>query len=100
MLDSFHFRRNSLNYAQGYPLLVFAFSFLGLLLSAGIGRSLSKRLPMEAETHEDFKVIQAATLTLLGLIIGFSFSMALGRYDQRKNCEATEVNAIGAEYVS
>jgi hypothetical protein len=25
--------------------------------------------------------------------------MALGRYDQRKNCEAAEANAIGTEYV-
>jgi hypothetical protein len=36
---------------------------------------------------------------LLGLIIGFTFSMAVGRYDQRKNYEAEEANAIGTEYV-
>jgi hypothetical protein len=94
-----YFQRNLVNSANDYPLIVFALSFLGLLFSAWIGRSLSKRLPMEAETHEDFKVIQAATLTLFGLIIGFSFSMASGRYDQRKHCEAVEANAIGAEYV-
>ena len=41
----------------------------------------------------------AATLTLLGLIIGFSFSMAISRYDQRKNYEEAEANAIGTEYV-
>lgn len=46
-----------------------------------------------------FGVIEAATLTLLGLIIGFTFSMALGRYDQRKNYEEEEANAIGTEYV-
>jgi hypothetical protein len=38
-------------------------------------------------------------LTLLALIIGFSFSMAVGRYDQRKNYEEEEANAIGTEYV-
>jgi hypothetical protein len=43
-------------------------------------------------------VVPAATLTLLGLIIGFSFSMAINRYDQRKNYEEAEVNAIGTEY--
>jgi hypothetical protein len=53
----------------------------------------------EAEAREDFGVIQAATLTLLGLIIAFSFSMGLGRYDQRKNYEEAEANAIGTEYV-
>jgi hypothetical protein len=82
-----------------YPRIVFAISFLGLLLSAWIGKSFSKRREaLKAETSEGFGVIQAATMTLLGLIIGFSFSMALGRYDQRKNCEAAEANAIGTEY--
>ena len=41
----------------------------------------------------------AATLTLLGLIIGFSFSMATERYDLRKSYEEAEANAIGTEYV-
>jgi hypothetical protein len=38
-------------------------------------------------------------LTLLALLIGFSFSMAVSRYDQRKNYEEAEANAIGTEYV-
>ena len=49
--------------------------------------------------RQDFSIIQGATLTLLGLIIGFTFSMALNRYDQRKNLEEEEANAIGTEYV-
>ena len=44
-------------------------------------------------------MVLSATLTLLGLLIGFSFSMAIGRYDQRKNYEEEEANAIGTEYV-
>lgn len=44
-------------------------------------------------------MVQAATLTLLGLIIGFSFSMAVSRYDQRKAYEEEEANAIGTEYL-
>lgn len=44
-------------------------------------------------------MVVTATLTLLGLIIGFSFSMAIGRYDQRKNYEEAEANAIGTEWV-
>jgi len=49
--------------------------------------------------RDDFGIILAATLTLLGLIVGFTFSMALGRYDQRKNYEEEEANAIGTEYL-
>lgn len=49
--------------------------------------------------REDFGMILAAALTLLGLIIGFSFSMAINRYDQRKILEEAEANAIGTEYL-
>ena len=45
------------------------------------------------QSHEDFGVVLAATLTLLGLIIGFIFSMAINRYDQRKTYEEAEANA-------
>jgi hypothetical protein len=49
--------------------------------------------------RHEFGLILAATLTLLGLLIGFSFSMAASRYDQRKNLEEAEANAIGTEYL-
>jgi hypothetical protein len=38
-------------------------------------------------------------LTLLGLLVGFAISMAVSRYDQRKNYEEAEANAIGTEYL-
>ena len=83
-----------------YPWLVFALSFITMWLSAWIGRSfLGRRYKLNEEMREDFNVILTATLTLLGLIIGFSFSMAISRYDQRKNLEEEEANAIGTEYV-
>jgi hypothetical protein len=83
-----------------FPLLVFVLSFAVLWLSTLVGDSFRKWLrPLEEEERHDFGVIQAATLTLLGLIIGFTFSMAVSRYDQRKNYEAAEANAIGTEYV-
>jgi hypothetical protein len=69
-----------------YPLLVFAISFIALWLSGWIGWSFRRRQgAQDAELREDYGFILAATLTLLGLIIGFSFSMATTRYDQRKN---------------
>ena len=54
---------------------------------------------LREEERADFGVVLSATLTLLGLLIGFSFSMAVSRYDQRKNLEEAEANAIGTEYV-
>jgi len=81
------------------PFLVFLFSFVVLWLSARSGALFRKRHPLEEDLRHDLEVVVAAVLTLLGLIIGFSFSMATSRYDQRKNCEEAEANAIGTEYV-
>jgi len=51
------------------------------------------------DKRADFDLVRAATLTLLGLIIGFTFQMAISRYDQRKTYEREEANAIGTEYL-
>ena len=85
---------------KDYPLLLFALSFFAMTLSAWIGASISKRRRiLTSEEREDLGIIQAATLTLLGLIIAFTFSMALERYSQRKNYEEAEANSIGTEYL-
>jgi hypothetical protein len=89
-----------MNNITHYPLFVFLVSFIALWLSSVLGRYFRQRQRgLDKEMHEDFGIILAATLTLLGLIIGFSFSMATSRYDQRKNYEEAEANAIGTEYV-
>ncbi|WP_144148618.1 hypothetical protein [Paraburkholderia sp. BCC1884] len=83
-----------------YPALIFIVALLAMWLSARFGAVLLRRYKkIEDDAREDFGVIQAATLTLLALLIGFTFSMAVGRYDQRKNYEEEEANAIGTEYV-
>jgi hypothetical protein len=75
-------------------------TFLVLWFAAWVGLKLSMRLHGLAEgMRNDYGVVLGATLTLLGLIIGFSFSMAIGRYDQRKIYEEEEANAIGTEYL-
>jgi hypothetical protein len=85
---------------MNFPLLVLAFTFVLLFLAAYVGDLLrNKVLPLREDGREDFSVVLGATLTLLALLIGFSFSMAVSRYDQRKNYEETEANAIGTEYV-
>ena len=84
---------------MNYPFVVSGLSFVLLWLSALIGASFRSRRKLEEDEREDFNLVIAATLTLLGLIIGFSFSMAVGRYDLRKNYEEAEANAIGTEYV-
>ena len=83
-----------------FPLLIFVISFFGLWLSVTLGAVIRVRQgPLEKDERNDFNVIQGATLTLLGLIVGFSFSMALSRYDQRRNYEQVEADAISTEYL-
>jgi hypothetical protein len=84
---------------MNFPLLVFVTSLALLVLSIWVGDALRKRagVPKEDE-RSDSGLLLGATLTLLFFIIGFSFSMAVSRYDLRKNCEQAEAIAIGTEY--
>jgi hypothetical protein len=83
-----------------YPILILVVCLPTFWASAWIGSSLRARQPNTKEdSHDDFAFVLGAALTLLGLIIGFTFSMAVSRYDQRKNLEEEEANAIGTEYV-
>ena len=85
---------------MNFPVLVFALSLVVLSIAGVLGNALRKWVtPLREEDRDDFGVVLGATLTLLGLLIGFSFSMAVSRYDQRKNYEEAEANAIGTEYV-
>ena len=69
-------------------------------LSVWFGNAvLSRYRTKDSETSQDLGVIQTATLTLLALIIGFTFSMAIDRHDQREVLEESEANAIGTEYL-
>jgi hypothetical protein len=81
------------------PYVFFLVSFALLWFFAWLGASRFTKIREQlAQAKEDFRIIEGATLTLLALIIGFAFSMALERYDQRKNYEEAEANAIGTEY--
>src|SRR5215470_19417411 len=70
-----------------------------LWLATQVGASVRKLCTLKDTEREMFGVVEVATLTLLGLIIGFSFSMAISRYDLRKTCEEAEATAIGTAYL-
>lgn len=82
------------------PFAVFAIALIAQAIAAYAGDFLRKRGHSfkQGERH-DFNTVQTATLTLLALIIGFTFSMAVSRYDLRKALEEAEANAIGTEYL-
>jgi hypothetical protein len=74
-------------------------TFAGLWLTARVSASYVRKRKLEEDVHKDFDFILSATLTLLSLVIGFNLLVAVNRYDQRKNYEEAEANAIGTEYL-
>ena len=83
-----------------HPLFVFVVAFIGQSLAVYVGDFFRKQTAqLRQDERHDFDTVRATTMTLLALIIGFSFSMAVSRYDQRKTLEEAEANAIGTEYL-
>lgn len=83
-----------------HPFLLFLVTIAVQWGAAYAGDFIRRRGATPGEDKRaDFDLVRAATLTLLGLIIGFTFQMAVSRYDQRKTYEREEANAIGTEYL-
>jgi hypothetical protein len=78
------------------PFSVFAVFFVVLWASARVGLRFREHIE---SIRAEFGVVLTAILSLLGLIIGFTFSMAVNRYDQRKLFEEKEADTIGTVYV-
>jgi hypothetical protein len=78
------------------PLAVGLIAFALMAVSLAAGRILG-----DGETAKEGESIDAtrgAALTVLTVILGFSLTMAVARYDQRLTDEAAEANAIGTEF--
>ena len=82
-------------------LLITIGLFAAMLLAIEIGRRLGVRL--EANRGPDSRVgvgvVDGSVYALLGLLIGFMFSGAAGRYDERRHLVADEVNAAGTAWL-
>jgi len=77
-------------------LIVFAI----VLGTTALGIVVGHRLRAHTETlREPFGVLQAALLGLVGLILAFGLTMAVGRYDQRRGAVVEDANAIGTTYL-
>lgn len=52
-----------------------------------------------ATLREPFGVLQAALLGVVGLVLAFGLSLAVGRYEDRRAAIVAEANAIGTTYL-
>lgn len=78
-----------------YSMGLFLGSFIVLFLSAWIGKKVIGRKGVSNnEGDEDFRVILGATLSLLGLIIGFTLSMSISGFNSRQAAEEYEAFVI------
>ncbi len=86
------FRLASWELALLIVAIVMGFAVLGLV----IGLQLRKH----SETlREPVGAVQGALLALVGLILAFGLTMAVGRYDSRRAAVVDETNAIGTTYL-
>jgi hypothetical protein len=78
---------------------------LGLVLAAivfgatGIAVLLGRRHRQHSDMREPFAVLQGALLGVVGLILAFGLSLAVGRYQDRRAAVVDEANAIGTTYL-
>src|SRR6185312_5087561 len=75
-----------------YQLLsIFMVSIVVLLAAAEIGRWLG----VQGGGEENVLTLEGAVLGLLALMIGFTFAMALSRFEARRDAVAHEAGTIG-----
>jgi hypothetical protein len=81
-----------------WALALVLLAVVGAATAAGyaIGRYLREH---EAKLREPFGVLQGAMLGVVGLILAFGLSLAVGRYEDRRAATVTEANAIGTSYL-
>jgi di/tricarboxylate transporter len=77
--------------------VVFLFVLSVLVAAAEIGFKSGLRFSYKSDEKSRSLLgsFQASVLGLLALLLGFSFSMAVDRYDQRRDLVVAEANTIG-----
>jgi hypothetical protein len=83
---------------SSWLLALIILGVIAVVTAAGIalGRYLRKH---SEKLREPFGVLQGALLGLVGLILAFGLSLALGRYEDRRAAVVAEANAIGTAYL-
>jgi len=85
--------------------VIAALIFLILIGAGEIGHLLARRRRVgrkneaAAQTHEHLNEVQTAIFAVLGLLLAFTFAMAVSRFDARKQALVDETDAIGTAYL-
>src|SRR5262249_56030284 len=79
-----------------FIMLVFLAS---MVVASEVGYVWGARSTLEEKTQQVFPTVFAAVLAVLGLLLGFTVSMAVTRYDTRRILLLEEANALGTDYL-
>lgn len=74
-------------------------SFIAIFALSEAGFQLGRRRESAADGKDPSWLIEGTAFTLLALLLGFSFSMALGRFDARRGTFLREANAIATTFL-
>src|SRR4029450_8248440 len=81
-----------------WAVALIIFAVVGGACVAGAFAGPSRGRHTEA-LREPIGVLQGALLGVVGLILAFGLSLAVGRYEDRRAATVTEANAIGTSYL-
>jgi hypothetical protein len=70
-----------------------------LLTELGFRRGRTRQQQNNAAIKDQLSSIQGAVLGILGLLLGFTFAMAVARFESRRDVVLQEANSIGTTYL-
>jgi hypothetical protein len=83
-----------------FPVLFSIALLAGILVCLEAGRRIGlARLARDKDERQPTELVDSAVAALLGLLLAFTFSGALTRFDERRRLMAEETNAIGTAYL-
>lgn len=82
---------NELNFAVLYPA-----TLLAIVATGELGNWIGRRTHKGGARDSDIGTLTGASIGLVGLLLAFTFSIALARYDLRRSMVLEEANAIGS----
>src|SRR3954466_13782433 len=83
---------------SSWEVALILFGVVGTATAAGYAAGYYLR-EHEAKVREPFGVLQGALLGVVGLILAFGLTLAVGRYQDRRAATVAEANAIGTTYL-
>lgn len=79
--------------------LIAVLLLVGMIAVMEVGRAAGRRGLAAEPVKDHANSVQASLLGLLALLLGFTFSLALNRFDDRSEAVVTEANALGTAYL-